>query len=68
MTKKQTKEHNYYFKICGARFGDDGAELLRSTLKNGARDWYCYYCKTDEMSLEALREFAKIQLNKRSAK
>ena len=30
MTKKQTKEHNYYFKICGARFGDDGAELLRS--------------------------------------
>jgi len=64
MIKKQSKENNYYCKICGARFGDDGRAFEVGTLKDGAKDWYCYYCKIDEMSPEALKEFAKLQLSK----
>ena len=65
MTKKQAKEHNYYCKTCGARFGDDSRAFEVGTLKDGARDWHCYHCKMDEMSPEALKEFAKLQLSKK---
>jgi len=65
MTKKQAKEHNYYCKTCGARFGDDGRAFEVGTLKDEARDWHCYHCKMDEMPPEALKEFAKLQLSKK---
>ena len=68
MTKKQGKTPNYYCKTCWARFGEDGRAFEVGTLKDGAKDWHCYHCKIDEMSPEALREFAKIQLSKRSGK
>ncbi len=64
MIKKRAKEHKYYCKTCGARFGDDGRAFEVGTFKNGARDWHCYYCKIDEMSPDALKEFAKLQLSK----
>ena len=65
MGQKQTEKRNYYCRACGARFGDDGRAFEVGTLKNGARDWHCYFCKIDETSPDALREFAKIQLSKK---
>ena len=65
MIKEQTKKHNYYSRTCGARFGDDDRAFEVDMFKEGTRDWHCYYCRIDEMLLEAFREFAKLQLNKK---
>ncbi len=64
MTTKQAKKHKYYCKTCGARFGDDNRAFEVGTLRNGAKDWHCYFCKIDEMSPKPLKEFAKMQLNR----
>ncbi|OHA09968.1 MAG: hypothetical protein A3H71_01570 [Candidatus Sungbacteria bacterium RIFCSPLOWO2_02_FULL_48_13b] len=66
MKKQQKQEDNYYCKFCGARFGEDGRAFEVGTLKDGAKDWHCYFCKIDEMPPETLKEFAKLQLGKYS--
>jgi len=66
MKKQETQEDNYYCRSCGARLGDDGRAFDVRTIKNGARDWHCYFCKIDEMSPDVLKDFAKLQLGKYS--
>ena len=51
-----------YCKRCGTKFGADGRAFEVGTMPKGkeeVRDWFCFMCKIDEMSPEALKDFAE---------